>query len=319
MITVFINRAQEVTGLLRDTGNLAAPRRAGAPTLVPMANATSVDLNADLGEGFGVWRLGDDEAMLGIVTSANLACGFHAGDPAGLRTVCRQAAAAGRAHRRAGRLPRPRGLRTSLHRRVARGSGGRRHLPDRRAAGAGAFRGHRGQLRQTPWRPVQHDRHRREPGSRGRRGGTRRGHRPARARPRRFGVLRRGRPAGPAHRRRGLRRPRLPARRDAGAPHATGCGAARRRRDRRAGAAHGHHRARHRRRRHRSGGCAWNRFACTAIHPERYRSPPRCASAWRPAVSVWRRSADAAQTRPTRHLALCGPFRGPRRGTGGAR
>ncbi|EUA23648.1 lamB/YcsF family protein [Mycobacterium xenopi 4042] len=39
----------------------------------------AVDLNADLGEGFGVWRLGDDDAMLGIVTSANIACGFHAG------------------------------------------------------------------------------------------------------------------------------------------------------------------------------------------------------------------------------------------------
>ncbi len=54
-----------------------------------------VDLNADLGEGFGMWRLGDDEAMLQIVTSANLACGFHAGDPAGLRRVCEQADAAG--------------------------------------------------------------------------------------------------------------------------------------------------------------------------------------------------------------------------------
>lgn len=54
-----------------------------------------VDLNADLGEGFGVWSLGDDEAMLGIVTSANLACGFHAGDPAALRRVCGQAGAAG--------------------------------------------------------------------------------------------------------------------------------------------------------------------------------------------------------------------------------
>ena len=40
-----------------------------------------VDLNADLGEGFGVWRLGDDDAMLDVVTSANVACGFHAGDP----------------------------------------------------------------------------------------------------------------------------------------------------------------------------------------------------------------------------------------------
>ena len=41
----------------------------------------SVDLNADLGESFGVWELGDDDAMLDIVTSANIACGFHAGDP----------------------------------------------------------------------------------------------------------------------------------------------------------------------------------------------------------------------------------------------
>ena len=56
---------------------------------------TSVDLNADLGEGFGVWQLGDDDAMLGIVTSANVACGFHAGDPAGLLRVCRLAAERG--------------------------------------------------------------------------------------------------------------------------------------------------------------------------------------------------------------------------------
>jgi UPF0271 protein len=55
----------------------------------------TVDLNADLGEGFGVWRLGDDDAMLAIVTSANIACGFHAGDPAGLLRVCRAAAQRG--------------------------------------------------------------------------------------------------------------------------------------------------------------------------------------------------------------------------------
>ena len=53
-----------------------------------------IDLNADLGEGFGVWRLGDDDAMLGIVSSANVACGFHAGDPTGLLRVCRSAAVA---------------------------------------------------------------------------------------------------------------------------------------------------------------------------------------------------------------------------------
>ena len=40
-----------------------------------------VDLNADMGESFGPWRMGADEELLGIVTSANIACGFHAGDP----------------------------------------------------------------------------------------------------------------------------------------------------------------------------------------------------------------------------------------------
>lgn len=54
-----------------------------------------IDLNADLGEGYGVWRLGDDAAVLEVVTSANVACGFHAGDPAGLRRTCADAVAAG--------------------------------------------------------------------------------------------------------------------------------------------------------------------------------------------------------------------------------
>lgn len=48
----------------------------------------TMDLNSDLGESFGDWRMGDDAAMLEIVSSANVACGFHAGDPAGiLRTL----------------------------------------------------------------------------------------------------------------------------------------------------------------------------------------------------------------------------------------
>ena len=55
----------------------------------------SVDLNADLGEGFGIWELGDDDAMLEIVTSANVACGFHAGDPVRLASTCQSAAACG--------------------------------------------------------------------------------------------------------------------------------------------------------------------------------------------------------------------------------
>jgi len=43
--------------------------------------AMKVDLNCDMGEGYGPWPMGDDEAMLDIVSSANVACGFHAGDP----------------------------------------------------------------------------------------------------------------------------------------------------------------------------------------------------------------------------------------------
>ncbi|MFJ1254439.1 LamB/YcsF family protein [Cupriavidus sp. CuC1] len=40
-----------------------------------------IDLNADLGEGYGPWRMGDDEALMSLISSANVACGFHAGDP----------------------------------------------------------------------------------------------------------------------------------------------------------------------------------------------------------------------------------------------
>ncbi|WP_211216235.1 LamB/YcsF family protein [Longispora albida] len=54
-----------------------------------------MDLNADLGEGFGRWELTADEALLGIVTSANVACGFHAGDPSIMRRVCELAVARG--------------------------------------------------------------------------------------------------------------------------------------------------------------------------------------------------------------------------------
>ncbi len=67
------------------------------------ASPREVDLNADLGESFGVWRLGDDDAMLDVVTSANVACGFHAGDAATLARTLPRGRGAGRADRRAGR------------------------------------------------------------------------------------------------------------------------------------------------------------------------------------------------------------------------
>ncbi|MFJ9738976.1 LamB/YcsF family protein [Streptomyces sp. NPDC101166] len=56
---------------------------------------TAIDLNADLGEGFGRWQLTDDERLLSVVTSANVACGFHAGDAPTMRRVCELAAERG--------------------------------------------------------------------------------------------------------------------------------------------------------------------------------------------------------------------------------
>lgn len=54
-----------------------------------------IDLNSDLGEGYGAWKMGDDAAMLAIVSSANVACGFHAGDPMTLLSTVTEAAARG--------------------------------------------------------------------------------------------------------------------------------------------------------------------------------------------------------------------------------
>lgn len=61
-----------------------------AMTLHPGSASTStvLDLNADVGESFGRWQLGDDDALLPHLTSANVACGFHAGDPLTLRRTC---------------------------------------------------------------------------------------------------------------------------------------------------------------------------------------------------------------------------------------
>ncbi|MGE8458558.1 MAG: LamB/YcsF family protein [Pseudomonas alloputida] len=50
-----------------------------------------IDINSDMGEGFGPWKMGDDDAILDIVTSANVACGLHAGDPEIMATTFAQA------------------------------------------------------------------------------------------------------------------------------------------------------------------------------------------------------------------------------------
>jgi 5-oxoprolinase (ATP-hydrolysing) subunit A len=54
-----------------------------------------VDLNADVGESFGRWTLGDDAALIPVLTSANVACGFHAGDPHTIRVTVERCAEAG--------------------------------------------------------------------------------------------------------------------------------------------------------------------------------------------------------------------------------
>ncbi|NBA97565.1 LamB/YcsF family protein [Pseudomonas sp. R5(2019)] len=54
-----------------------------------------IDLNADLGEGFGAWTMGEDEALMSLISSANVACGFHAGDPLIMDTTVRRAKALG--------------------------------------------------------------------------------------------------------------------------------------------------------------------------------------------------------------------------------
>lgn len=60
-----------------------------------MDRGVLIDLNSDLGEGFGNWRMADDDALLDLVSSANVACGFHAGDPSTMRRVCERAVAGG--------------------------------------------------------------------------------------------------------------------------------------------------------------------------------------------------------------------------------
>ena len=54
-----------------------------------------IDINSDMGEGFGAYRIGDDEALMGIVSSANVACGSHAGDPVTMDRTVRMAKAKG--------------------------------------------------------------------------------------------------------------------------------------------------------------------------------------------------------------------------------
>ena len=163
------------------------------------APVSTIDLNADLGEGFGVWRLGDDDALLGIVTSANVACGFHAGDPSTMRRVCEPGGGGGCRRRRPGVLPRPRRLRPPLHRRGTGRARRRRALPAGRARRDRPGQRQPGVLRQAARRALQRRRRPRGAGP-GRRRRRRRLRRPAAgARAARLRAAARGGGGRPAH------------------------------------------------------------------------------------------------------------------------
>src|SRR5690606_23937978 len=76
-------RRQGRGGPVGRTARRNRPRGVSSPPQPSVEHAMNrgVDLNSDMGESFAAWKMGDDEAMLKIVTSANVACGFHAGDP----------------------------------------------------------------------------------------------------------------------------------------------------------------------------------------------------------------------------------------------
>ncbi len=101
-----------VTGICRPGGGdtvavpedpvFGSPEKHDSPFIqFAMNQQLTIDLNADLGESYGPWKMGHDEAMLDIVSSANIACGFHAGGPSEMCTTlerCRDKGVAAGAH-----------------------------------------------------------------------------------------------------------------------------------------------------------------------------------------------------------------------------
>ena len=78
-------------GLPADRRERQHGRQAGPDATTTAGRRQALDLNADLGESFGTWTMGDDAAMFPLVTSASVACGVHAGDPVTMLDTCRAA------------------------------------------------------------------------------------------------------------------------------------------------------------------------------------------------------------------------------------
>ena len=235
------------------------------------------DFNCDMGESFGAWTMGLDAEVIRFVTSANIACGFHAGDPATMRKTVALAEAHGVGIGAHPGFPDLQGF-------------GRRNLaatPDEvrddlvyQIGALTAFtRAQEAAAREAARRALQHGGPGRRPGPRDRRSGAR--GRPGDD-PRRAGRVEVGRPGradGAARRARGVRRPRAERRRDARAAVEAGRG-------------HPRHAAGHRAERpagdredrrgdHRRGGARARptRSACTATRRTRSRWPRPCRTA----------------------------------------
>ena len=117
-----------------------------------------IDINSDMGESFGSYRMGADEDLLGQVTSANIACGFHAGDPRTMDATVALAAARGVTIGAHVSYPDLVGF-GRRHLRVSAGGAGHRcPVPDRGTGGVLPPARHRGPLRQGARRPVQRPR-----------------------------------------------------------------------------------------------------------------------------------------------------------------
>ena len=115
-----------------------------------------IDLNSDLGESFGPWPMGQDAALMESITSANVACGFHAGDPGAMRQTIALAKDKGVAIGAHPGFPGPGRLRPARDEGDAGGGRGLRALPGGGAGGHGAGAGREAAARQGARRALQH-------------------------------------------------------------------------------------------------------------------------------------------------------------------
>ena len=115
-----------------------------------------VDLNSDLGESFGAYTIGLDNEVIAHVSSVNVACGYHAGDPLVMEKTVAAAKAAGVAVGAHPGFPRSDGLWPQEHGRLAQGGQGVCQVSARRADGLRCGRGYQAPALQAPRRSLQH-------------------------------------------------------------------------------------------------------------------------------------------------------------------